>query len=132
MSRAAQGARTGAGASNRQNDWAAGADTVELVRVHVETRTGPAVLRVLIDGEVDFCTLAQLGRPLRNLVLDDGVLVQLDLTQLRFADVAAVRQLGRFARHARHTGHRVTTRGASRTLRKVATLLGVADDLGFA
>lgn len=132
MDRAAQGIRAGAGVWNRQKDWADGANTVEVVRVHVETRTGQGVLRVLIDGEVDFCTLAQLGRPLRDLMLDDGVLVQLDLTELRFADVAAVRQLGCFARQARRTGHRVTTRGAGKTLRKVATLLGVADDLGLA
>ena len=132
MDRAAQGTRAGAGVSNRHKDWADGVDTVEVVRVHVETRTGPGVVHVLIDGEVDFCTLAQLGGPLRHLVLDDGVLVQLDLTELRFADVAAVRVLWCFARQARRTGHRVTTCGAGNTLHKVVTLLGVADDLGLA
>ena len=59
------------------------------------------------------------------------MLVQLDLTHLRFADVAAVRLLGRFARQARGTGHDVRTSGAGTTLRKVAALLGVADDLGL-
>jgi ABC-type transporter Mla MlaB component len=64
-------------------------------------------------------------------VLDDGVLVQLDVRHLRFADVAALRLLGRFARQAQRAGHRVTTRGAGKTLREVADPLGVADDLGL-
>ena len=104
----------------------------EVERVSLETRAAPGVMRVLIDGEADLSTLEQLTRRLRELDLDDGVQVQLELTQLRFADVAAVRLLGCFARQARLTGHQVTTRGAGNTFRKVASLLGVLDDLGLA
>ena len=103
----------------------------EVGRVHVATWAAPGVVCVLVEGEVDFCTLDQLAAPLRELVLADGVQVQLELAQLRFADVAAVGVLGCFARHVQHTGHRVRTRGAGSTLRKVASLLGVLDDLGL-
>ncbi len=101
-------------------------------RVSVGIRAAPGVLRVSIDGEADLCTLDQLTRRLRDLDLDEGVQVQLELTQLRFADVATVRLLGCFARQAQHTGHHVTTDGAGNTFRKVAALLGVLDDLGLA
>ncbi|MFL6081083.1 MAG: STAS domain-containing protein [Ornithinibacter sp.] len=100
-------------------------------RVHVETRAASGVLSVSIAGEVDLWTLDQLTRRLRDLDLDDGAHVRLELTRLRFADVAAVRVLAGFARHARDTGHPLTTQGAGNTLRKVASLLGVLDDLGL-
>jgi len=127
-----RGTSTGASVSTRLQDWAEGAVNGEMDRVHVGTRAAPGVLCVSIDGEADLCTLDQLTRRLRDLDLGDGVHVQLELTQLRFADVATVRLLGCFARHAHHTGHQVTTQGAGNTFRKVALLLGVQDDLGLA
>jgi anti-anti-sigma factor len=99
--------------------------------VRIEAVSGPGVLCVLMDGEVDFCTLDRLGAALRELVLDDGVLVQLDVTHLRFVDVAALRLLTGWVREAQRTGHRVRTTGAGQTLRKVAALLQIDDDLGI-
>jgi ABC-type transporter Mla MlaB component len=103
----------------------------DLELLHVQVHKAPGTLCVLIDGEVDFCTLGQLGLPLSDVVLDDGVLVQVDLTHLSFADGAALRLLGGFASQARRAGHCVRTSGASQTLRKAAAILDVADDLGL-
>lgn len=97
----------------------------------VAVTRSPGVLCVRLEGEVDFSTLADLGDPLRHLELDVGALVHLDASQLRFADVAAVRLLARFARQAQRTGHDVQTSGAGPTFRKVAAILEVDDDLGL-
>jgi ABC-type transporter Mla MlaB component len=100
-------------------------------RLHLDVVSRPGVICVLLAGELDFCALAELATRLEQLEVDDHVLVHLELTHLSFADVAAIRLLGGFARRLRRTGHVVVTTGATRTLLKVAGLLGVADDLGL-
>jgi ABC-type transporter Mla MlaB component len=118
--------------SSRPPDRAEVAVTGEMGRVSVGIRAAPGVVCVSIEGEADLCTLDQLTRRLRELDLDEGVQIQLELTRLRFADVGTVRLLGSFARQAQRTGHYVTTHGTSNTFGKVAALLGVLDDLGLA
>ncbi len=99
--------------------------------VYVRSDGDGRVLNVSIGGEVDFCTLDGLRVPLEGLRIDDGVVVCMDLAELRFVDLPALRVLACFARRAQADGHRVRTLGAGSTLAKVARILGVADDLGL-
>jgi ABC-type transporter Mla MlaB component len=131
VNRKADGQGPGVSVTHRPGDNFDPAGPADSAWVRLEAVSGPGVLRVLIDGEVDFCTLDQLGAALRALVLNDGVLVQLDVVHLRFVDVAALRLLTGWVREARRTGHRVCTTGAGLTLRKVAALLEIDDDLGI-
>ena len=79
----------------------------------------------------DFSKIHELDQALRNIELDGARLVHLDLTQLAFADVATIRRLAAFAGYAKRSGPDVTTCGARPTVRKVANLLRVQDDLGL-
>ena len=53
------------------------------------------------------------------------------MTGLAFADVATIHRLAVFARHARQTGHEVSTCGAGPMFRKVAGIMGVQGELGL-
>jgi ABC-type transporter Mla MlaB component len=97
----------------------------------VETTVVGGVARVILHGELDFSMLDQLDVALKNIPLDGTRFLQLDLSQLVFADTAAVRRLGAFTAAARAAGHDVMTVGANRTLCKVAAVLRVQDDLGL-
>lgn len=99
--------------------------------LRVETVRGEHTLRVALHGECDISRIHELDQALRNIELDGARLVHLDLTHLAFADIATIRRLAAFAGHAKRTGHDVTTNGAHHTLRKVADLLHVQDDLGL-
>ena len=99
--------------------------------LRVETLQGAHILRVALHGECDFSRIHELDQVLRSIELDGARLVDLDLTHLTFADVATIRRLAAFAGHMKRTGHDVTTNGAHHTLRKVADLLHVQDDLGL-
>jgi hypothetical protein len=76
--------------------------------------------------------LRDLEVALEHVELDDTRSVHLHVTELDFADAATIRRLTAFARQVRRAGHDVKTCGASPTLRKVARLLQVHDDLGLA
>lgn len=97
----------------------------------VESVVTPAVARVALRGESDVATLACLDGALTQLPLNGSRCLELDVTQLRFADAATMRRLALFARQARESGHEITTEGANHTVRKVAGLLGVTDVLGL-
>ena len=99
--------------------------------LRVETVKDGHVLRVALHGESDFSTIHELDHALRNIELDGARLVHLDLTHLAFADVATIRRLAAFAGYAKRTGPDVTTCGAYPTMRKVADLLHLQDDLGL-
>ena len=98
---------------------------------HVETVEDEHVLRVVLHGECDFSRIDELEQALGSITLDGAQLVQLDLADLAFADVATVRRLAVFTGDAKRTGHDVMTIGAHQTLRQVADLLEARDDLGL-
>lgn len=104
-------------------------DGVEDFRAEIAVVGG--VARVVLRGELDFSMLDQLDVALENSPPDGARVVQLDLSQLVFADTAAVRRLAAFTAAARAAGHDVETVGANRTFCKVAAVLRVQDDLGL-
>lgn len=97
----------------------------------VETSVVGEVARVVLRGELDFSMLSQLDAALGGIALEGDQVVHLDLSLLEFADTAAVRRLAAFATAARRAGHDVETVGANRTIRRVAAVLHVDDDLGL-
>jgi ABC-type transporter Mla MlaB component len=106
-------------------------DSHDLRRVSMETIQAGGVAHFVFHGEADFSTLEELDSALGQVRLDQGDVVHLNLSGLEFADTAAIRQLARFARQARHNGHDVETTGAGTTLRAAVDQLGVRDDLGL-
>lgn len=99
--------------------------------IQVETTVAEGVARVSLHGELDFSMLDQLDVALEGTQLDGTRFLQLDLSQLVFADTAAVRRLAAFTAAATAAGHDVRTFGANRTFRRVAGVLHVQDDLGL-
>ncbi|WP_345201635.1 STAS domain-containing protein [Fodinibacter luteus] len=104
-------------------------DDVENLRV--QTVKDEHHLRVVIHGECDFSMVHQLDRSLPRVEDDPVPLIQLDLSELTFADTATIRALASFARYARRTGHDVHTFGVHPTMARVTALLHVRDDLGL-
>ncbi|NUR07899.1 MAG: hypothetical protein HOQ45_12945 [Nocardioidaceae bacterium] len=76
-----------------------------------------------IQGEADIATFHQLRAGLATANVDGARLVHLHLFQLRFADLASVRELGAFTDELQLTGHRVVVCGASRVVVHVACFL---------
>lgn len=106
-----------------------GPDGVEDFQVEAAVVGG--VARVILHGEVDFSRLDQLDAALEDVPLEGVRFLQLDLSQLVFADTAAVRRLVAFTAAARQAGHQVETLGATRSFHRVAAVLDVHHDLGF-
>lgn len=103
---------------------------ISTLRIH--TRTWGQITRwVVLSGEADIATRAQLQETLAGLDLHDTESLHLHLSQLEFCDVASLRQLGDFALRARQTGHQVMTCRPSWSVRRVATLLDYTHDLGI-
>lgn len=100
--------------------------------LRVETVKREDVAWVILQGEADLATLQELEAALTRVQLDDTKAVHLHLARLTFADVASLRQLTMFARSAKQAGRDIRTCGANPTLRKVARLLEVHEDLGLA
>jgi ABC-type transporter Mla MlaB component len=113
------------------SDTLASTDPDGVEDFRVETTVVGGVARVVLRGELDFSMLDQLGVALENSPRDGAGFLQLNLSQLVFADTAAVRRLAAFAAAVRAAGHDVETVGANRTFCKVAAVLRVQDDLGL-
>lgn len=107
-------------------------DPDDVNSLRIETATGEDIAWVTLQGEADLSTLRNLEAALEHLDLDGASAVHLHVTELDFADIATIRRLTAFAKRAKQTGHEVRTCGANPTLRKVARLLSVHDDLGLA
>lgn len=106
-------------------------------------RGGPTFLTINIEhneqsvwvrlrGTADIATLSELEVALARFDLDGQHSVQIDVSDLTFVDVAALRRLVSFAVEARRRGRDVTTRGARPALQRMADLLEVRDALGLA
>jgi anti-anti-sigma factor len=100
-------------------------------RLGVETNDNQDAAWVILHGEADIATLQHLEAALTRIELDGAKPVHLHVADLDFADVATLQLLTAFARQAKQVGHDVKTCGASPTLRKVARLMSVHDDLGL-
>lgn len=107
-------------------------DPDDVNNLRIETATGEDIAWVTLHGEADISTLGDLEAALEHVELNGATAVHLHVTELEFADIATIRRLTAFARRAKQTGHEVQTCGANPTLRKVARLLRVHDDLGLA
>lgn len=101
------------------------------VQLRIEIIKDEDVAWVVLLGEADIASLADLEADLGQVELDGVKSVHLDVTELAFADTATVRRLTVFAKRAKQAGRHIETWGASRTLRTVAHLLEVQDDLGL-
>lgn len=100
-------------------------------RLRVQTLVSGDTACVVLEGEGDISTLADLDAALTGLDLRDARFVRIDLAALTFADAATIRELTGFARQATRTGCDVRTSGASPVLRRVTEVLAVQRDLGI-
>lgn len=98
-------------------------------RLRIESFDQGEATRLRLCGEADIASIDELRSGLRRLPCDDGVAIRLDLSELRFADIATVSELGIFASTARRRGHQVSTCGASALVERVAALLGCSSAL---
>jgi anti-anti-sigma factor len=78
---------------------------------------------VAISGELDSSNHHHLEHALAGLCLAGVGHVHLRLSDLRFCDVAGMRQLLSFTRRTQLTGRRVSTHGTSRNLRRLCHLM---------
>lgn len=106
-------------------------DHDDVHNLRIEAVTGEDITWIVLAGEADISTLGDLEATLDRVELDGTKSVHLHLTGLDFADTATIRRLTLFARQVQQTGHHIKTCGANPTLRKVAGLLQVQDDLGL-
>jgi anti-anti-sigma regulatory factor len=107
-------------------------DPEDVRTLSVQVIQHDSVARVVLRGEADISTLERLDAALDLVKLHRTRALQLQMSELTFADAATIRRLTLFASHARQTGRRIETCGANPTLRTVARLLNVQDELGLA
>lgn len=100
-------------------------------RLRIESFDQGEATRLRLCGEADIASIDDLRSGLRRLPRDNCVAIRLDLTELRFADITTVAELGVFAATARRRGHQVSTCGASSLVERVAALLGCSNVLGL-
>lgn len=112
------------------NNFPTDHDHVDNLRI--ETIRGEDIAWVNLRGQADIATLRDLEAALEHVELDGAGCVHLHVNDLDFADVATIRRLTVFAKQAKRAGREVKTCGANPTLRKVARLLRVHEDLGLA
>lgn len=102
------------------------------VRLGVETLSQGSSVRIVIRGEADAGNLGRLEVALRTVTLDADAVVQIDLSELDFIDVPALRLLTTFAGQVRREGHPVETLGAPALVRRTVRILEAQDQLGLA
>lgn len=100
-------------------------------RLVVETASSEIAARITLRGEADAANLEQLQAALSSIELDGQKVVHIDMSDLVFIDVPALRQLTLFAMQMRQDGHDVTTRGGHPLVHDVARILNVRDELGL-
>lgn len=100
-------------------------------RLTVVTEHHERGVRVRLHGTADVTTLQDLLAALAEVSLDGQRNVQIDVSNLDFIDVPALRRLVAFAAEARQSRHVVTTRGARPLLRRMTRVLEVDDDLAL-
>lgn len=106
-------------------------EPTDATQLHVETITHPSSVWILLRGEADIASAADLDSALNAVQLAQYQSVHLHVGELGYADVRTLCQLALFARRARGAGHTVMTCRAKPTLRRVAAHLGLHDELGL-
>lgn len=100
-------------------------------RLRVEIADNQDAAQIIVRGEVDRSNLEQLQAALADVELDGQRAVEIDVFDLDFFDVAALRQLAAFVTRTRQSGREVTTRGARPMLQAAARALTVEGELGL-
>jgi anti-anti-sigma factor len=98
----------------------------------VDARHRGEVVQVLVSGELDMATDAELRVALSSVELGPDGTVWLHLHDLEFADAASVEQLLAFIRLARDAGREVGVVGARGVVLRMIHLLGHAGELDVA
>jgi anti-anti-sigma factor len=89
-------------------------------------------VRIEIRGEADVATLSTLQASLEQVPLEGNAPVQLWLSELTFCDSRALSYVATFAARVRRRGRRLTTYGASPTIRKMSAILDAERGLNLA
>lgn len=97
----------------------------------VETTTSQNALWIHVRGEADLGNHEVLHARLGQVRLDQAKAVHLVLSELTFIDVCAFRHLVAFATRVRSAGRELSAHGACPTLKKIARLLNVSQELHF-
>jgi anti-anti-sigma factor len=100
-------------------------------RLRVEAVHDENAAWITIHGEADIANVDQLEAALDSIPLDGAKTVKLQVSDLTFVDVAALRQLTTFTRRMKQSGRTVMTCGARPTLQRMALELDVQDELGL-
>lgn len=98
----------------------------------IETRTKDSAVWIAIRGEADISNLTELDSALSSVLLNGNQTVRMDLADLSFIDVVALRRLTTFAMQLRGRGCDVATLDAPPVLRRVIRLIPGQDQLGLA
>jgi anti-anti-sigma factor len=100
-------------------------------RLSVEPLPQGSAYQVVVRGEADVANADRLRAALDAIGLDGASTLCLELGELTFLDVAALRELAAFTQRVRRSGRQVVTRGARPILQRTAGVLGVEDMLGL-
>lgn len=107
------------------------ADLFEVPALAIETTAREDGLWVHLRGEADLGNHELLRSWLTRVELAGAGAVHLGLSDLTFCDLSAFRHLVAFAVRVRDTGRDLSAHGACPTIRKVARLLNVSQELHF-
>lgn len=97
----------------------------------IETVARDNTFWIHVRGEADRQNHEQLRAELARVRLEGVETVHLALADLTFCDLHAFRTLYAFAQQVRAAGPELSAHGARPMLRRMAELLGVADELGL-
>lgn len=97
----------------------------------VETEVGPDGLWVRLRGEADLANHETLRSELGRIRLEGAHAVHLVLVELTFCDLYAFRHLVAFAEQVTAAGAEISAHGACPTLKKMARVMQVVQDLHF-
>ena len=103
----------------------------ETPAIDIETAAYNEALWVHLRGEADLGNHHQLHAGLTRVELAGADHVHLVLTELTFCDVYCMSHLVHFAARVRTANQRLSAHGASPTIKKVARMLDLAQQLRF-
>lgn len=98
----------------------------------IETTIKGATIWLALRGEADISNVDNLDTALNGIILNGHQTVRMDLSDLSFIDLTALRRLTNFATHLKENDCEVATQGAPPILQRVIRLLPGPDQLGLA
>lgn len=129
--RSTTGRWTGPAATSGIGPGAEPLQALEAPPLDVVTTTRENALWVHLAGEADLGNHEVLKARLDRLELDGTRAVHLVLSELTFCDLSAFRHLIAFAGRVNAAGRELSAHGACPTLKKIARLLNVGQELHF-